>query len=228
MGQTLLVGYAYNNFDINFPGLVPIAEKSTDTLTHLTSNGLIFLEHGVKAADLCCSEELWKKNTLNPAFNTTMAPPPPTMIDLEQHLDRLHPEVEHASKLTCRERFDAWLFRADLIKSGPNNFSEFTSLLGKPEMVEQIPVVKMRWAPAQSLDVKQSTVEGNLQAIPEFIKQGGVGDPSEKVQGIWEQNVLSMIPFVILFHGDLGTGERILSLLQRRSIEEIYGADINT
>ncbi|KAJ7829676.1 hypothetical protein B0H14DRAFT_2155706, partial [Mycena olivaceomarginata] len=61
MGQTLLVGYAYNNFDINFPGLVPIAEKSTDTLTHLVSGGLIFLEHGVKAADLCCSEELWKK-----------------------------------------------------------------------------------------------------------------------------------------------------------------------
>ncbi|KAJ7272797.1 hypothetical protein C8J57DRAFT_1063511 [Mycena rebaudengoi] len=59
MGQTLLAGYAYDNFDINFPGLVPIVEKSTDTLTHLTSGGLVFLEHGVKADDLRCSKELW-------------------------------------------------------------------------------------------------------------------------------------------------------------------------
>ncbi|KAJ7702952.1 hypothetical protein B0H14DRAFT_2164322, partial [Mycena olivaceomarginata] len=58
MGQTLLVGYAYDNFDINFPGLVPVVEKSTDTLTHMTSGGLIFLEHGVKKDDLRCSEEL--------------------------------------------------------------------------------------------------------------------------------------------------------------------------
>ncbi|KAJ7181963.1 hypothetical protein C8R46DRAFT_1027770 [Mycena filopes] len=53
-------------------------EKSTD-LTHLTSAGpwagLIFLEHGVKAEDLRCSEELWKKNPLNPAFDASTAPP---------------------------------------------------------------------------------------------------------------------------------------------------------
>ncbi|KAF8179320.1 hypothetical protein K438DRAFT_1769029 [Mycena galopus ATCC 62051] len=30
----LLVSYAYNNFDINFPNIVPMVEKSTDTLTH--------------------------------------------------------------------------------------------------------------------------------------------------------------------------------------------------
>ncbi|KAJ7795392.1 hypothetical protein B0H14DRAFT_3554585 [Mycena olivaceomarginata] len=220
MGQTLLVGYAYDNFDINFPGLVPVVEKSTDTLTHMTSGGLIFLEHGVKKDDLRCSEELWRKNPLNPAFDTTNAPPPPTMIDLERHLDSLHPETPHPSNLTCRERFNSWLFRSDLVKSGPNYFSEFISVLGKPEMLEQIPVVRMRWAPARSLDTKQSTVAGNLEAIPAFLEQGGVGDPSEKVEGIWERNVLSMIAYVILFHGDLGTGERIMSLLQRRSIED--------
>ncbi|KAJ6586638.1 hypothetical protein B0H10DRAFT_1664532, partial [Mycena sp. CBHHK59/15] len=66
MGQTLLVGYAYDNFDINFPGLVPTVEKSTDTLTHLTSGCQIFLEHGVKPEHLRCSEELWAKSSLNP------------------------------------------------------------------------------------------------------------------------------------------------------------------
>jgi hypothetical protein len=86
-------------------------------------------------------------------------------------------------------------------------------------MIEQIPVVQMRWAPACSLDIKQSTVAGNLQAIPEFLEQGGVGDPPEEVESIWERNVLSIIAYVILSHGDMGTGERIASLLERRSIE---------
>ncbi|KAF8144248.1 hypothetical protein K438DRAFT_1488274, partial [Mycena galopus ATCC 62051] len=66
MGQTLLVGYAYDNFDINFPGLVPTIKKSTDTLTHLTSGGLMFLEHGVEVSHLHVSEELWSRNPLNP------------------------------------------------------------------------------------------------------------------------------------------------------------------
>ncbi|KAJ6617197.1 hypothetical protein B0H10DRAFT_2164482 [Mycena sp. CBHHK59/15] len=220
MGQTLLVGYAYDNFDTNFPGIVPTVEKSTDTLTHLTSGGLIYLDHGVKAEDLRCSEELWMKNPLNPAFDAATASPPLTVIDLELHLDGLHPETVHPSNLTRRERFNSWLFRSDLIKYGPRYFDVFSAILGKPEMVEQIPVVPMRWAPARSLDVKQSTVAGNLQAIPEFLEQGGVGDPSEKKEGIWERNVLSIIAYVLLFHGDLGTGERIMSLLQRRAIED--------
>ncbi|KAJ7731384.1 hypothetical protein B0H16DRAFT_1665276 [Mycena metata] len=184
MGQTLLVGYAYDNFDINFPGIVPIVEKSTDTLTHMTSGGLIFLEH-------------------------------------ERHLEELHPEAAHPSNLTSRERFNSWLFRSDLVKYGPAYFgAEFGGLLGLPEMVEQIPVKKMRWGPAQSLDVKQSTTAGNIQVVPELLEQGGVGDPSEKVEGIWERNVLSMIAYVILFHGDLGTGERLMAILQRRAIED--------
>ncbi|KAK7055893.1 hypothetical protein R3P38DRAFT_2682417 [Favolaschia claudopus] len=220
MGQTLLAGYAYDNFDINFPGLVPVSEKSTDTLTHLTSGGLILLEHGVTAEHLRCSQELWLKNPLNPTTDPKTLHPTRTILDLEQHFESLHPEILHPSNLTCRERFNAWLFRMDLIKYGPEFFSAFATKQGKPEMVEQIPVVKMRWAPARSLDIKQSTVAGNLQAIPEFLEQGGVGDPSEKFEGIWERNVKSMVPYVVLFHGDLGTGERIASILERRSIEE--------
>ncbi|KAJ6608570.1 hypothetical protein B0H10DRAFT_2067642 [Mycena sp. CBHHK59/15] len=48
MGQTLLISYAHDNFDINFPNVVPTIEKSTDTLTHMTSGGLIYMEHGVE------------------------------------------------------------------------------------------------------------------------------------------------------------------------------------
>ncbi|KAJ7161567.1 hypothetical protein C8R46DRAFT_1027769 [Mycena filopes] len=67
-----------HQFPWNCTGGGEAMEKSTD-LTHLTSAGpwagLIFLEHGVKAEDLRCSEELWKKNPLNPAFDASTAPP---------------------------------------------------------------------------------------------------------------------------------------------------------
>ncbi|KAJ7874494.1 hypothetical protein B0H14DRAFT_3437656 [Mycena olivaceomarginata] len=65
LGQTLLVGYAYDNFNINFPTLVPTVEKAAHPLTHLTSGAVICLEHGVVIEDLECSEELWQKSPLN-------------------------------------------------------------------------------------------------------------------------------------------------------------------
>ncbi|KAJ7172147.1 hypothetical protein C8R46DRAFT_1258157 [Mycena filopes] len=150
MGRSLLVSYAYDNFDINFPNVVPTVEQSTDTLTHMTSGGLIFLEHGVKEEDLRCSEELWKTNPLNPKFDTSNAPPPRTV---------------------------------------------FLPILGLPEMVEQIPVVQMRWAPARSMDTKQSTVAGNLKVVPDLLEQGGVGDPNQENGSIWERTILSMVAY---------------------------------
>ncbi|KAF8174506.1 hypothetical protein K438DRAFT_1908883 [Mycena galopus ATCC 62051] len=201
MGQTLLISYAYDNFDINFPNIVPTVEKSTDTLIHMTSGGLIHLEHGVKEKDLKCSEELWKNSPLNPLFDRSQAAPTRTIHDLKD----LHPEADHPSGLTRRERFNVWKFLLDLVTYGPQFFHQFRRVVRKPEMIEQIPV--------------QSTVAGNIQVIPELLEQGGVGDPSQESSSMWEQNVISIIPYVILFHGDLGTGERFTSLLQRRSIE---------
>ncbi|KAG1882356.1 hypothetical protein F4604DRAFT_1532395, partial [Suillus subluteus] len=59
--QTLLASYAYDNFDVELKSHVPLAEKSNNSLKHLTS-GLIFpLQHGVTIDDLKCSDELWKK-----------------------------------------------------------------------------------------------------------------------------------------------------------------------
>ncbi|KAJ7218441.1 hypothetical protein GGX14DRAFT_356865 [Mycena pura] len=215
MGQSLLVGYAYDNFDIDFGVIVPTVEKETDTLTHMTSGTLIALEHGVKADHLQCSKELWLKSPLNPNIDSTKLPPPRTVRDLEQ----LHPEIDHPSNLTRRERFNAWKFCEDIVLIGPQYFRQFKARLGDPEVIEQIPVVKMRHAPARSMDIKQSTVEGNLKVIPNLLEQGGVGDPDETDSSVWDKNLKSIVAYVILFHGDLGTGERIMSLLQRRAIE---------
>ncbi|KAF8169463.1 hypothetical protein K438DRAFT_1615122 [Mycena galopus ATCC 62051] len=180
MGQTLLVGYAYDNFDINFPTIVPTIEKAIDPLTHLTSGAIICLEHGVILKDLECSEELWAKSTLNP--------------------------------------------------HGPAEFRDHRKILESPEAVEQIPLVKMRYAPARAMDTNQSTHTGNITAMADLLRQGGVGppppphDPSETdpvkiAQRKRVQNLVSLLKYVVLFFGDLGTAERVQGILLRRSIE---------
>ncbi|KAJ7640085.1 hypothetical protein DFH06DRAFT_1334987 [Mycena polygramma] len=223
MGQTLLTGYAYDNVDISFPTLVPTIEKAADPLTHLTSGALIYLEHGVETADLKYSEELWKKSPLNPYLPSAPEPPNPL-------LNRLHPDADHPSGLTRRERWNAWKFKSDLFEHGHPDFCQRTKTLAPPESVEQIPIVRMRYAPARSMDINQSTHAGNISAIENLLSQGGVGppptplDPNEKdpakiAQFKRLQQLVSLIKYVVLFFGDLGTFERVQGVLLRRSIE---------
>ena len=219
MGQTLLVAYAYDNFDIDFKTHVPTIEaKSHDTLTHLTSGTLIQLEHGVTLEDLECSEMLWKRSPLNPKAHPSDIPPPRSHEDLEN----LHPEADHPSGLTRRQRYMSWKFRSDLYEHGPEYFRKFKKNLGKPEWVKKVPVVKMRHAPARAMDINQSKVSGNIRAITNLLDQGGVGDPDEGMEenSEYERDVVDMRKYVILFHGDLGTFERVLGVLQRRALEE--------
>ncbi|KIJ07101.1 hypothetical protein PAXINDRAFT_35747, partial [Paxillus involutus ATCC 200175] len=58
---SLLASYAYDNFDVDLKSQVPTAEKSNDSLKHLTSGLLFPLVHGITVDDLKCPEELWKK-----------------------------------------------------------------------------------------------------------------------------------------------------------------------
>jgi hypothetical protein len=116
MGQTLLVGYTYDNYDVDFKTITPTIEKAGDTLTHLTSGTLIMLEHGVTQEDLKCSDELWNKSPLNPLLESP--PLPHTCHDLLN----LHPETGHASGLTRRQRYVSWKFQSDLIEYSPIYF----------------------------------------------------------------------------------------------------------
>ncbi|KAF8171789.1 hypothetical protein K438DRAFT_1981940 [Mycena galopus ATCC 62051] len=209
MGQTLL-------------SLSPKIEQAADPLTHLTFRALICLEHGVVLADLECSEVLWSKSGLNPNQLGPSTIPTP-------NIDMLYPEKDDPSGMTRRERWNARKFKADLYEhSGHTEFS--TRTLNPPESVEQIPVVQMRYAPARSMDINQSTHAGNISAIENLPSQGGVGppppslDPKEKDPAKIAQHkrlrqLVSIAKYVVLFFGDLGTYERVQGVLLRRSIE---------
>ncbi|KAG1846699.1 hypothetical protein C8R48DRAFT_750575 [Suillus tomentosus] len=216
MGQTLLVGYVYDNFDVDFKTSAPTYEKrSVDTLTHLTSGMLVKLDHGVTLDDLRCSQQLWDMSPINPA-NDAPTLPPRGCLDLM----KLHPETAHSSGLSRREQWNAYKFLTDLIQYGPEYFRQFKVSLRCPEAVDKIPLAKMTWQPARAMDINQSKVAGNIQAIAELLDQGGVGDPTEPVRGTaLTMDVVDMREYVILCHGDLGTAERVQSVLERRSLE---------
>lgn len=212
IGKSLLASYAYDNFDVDLKSQVPQAEKSHESLKHLTSGLLFPLEHGVTTDDLKCSEELWRQSALNPRAQLSTLAPKRSWKDLLH----IHPESRNEStpQLSRRDRFNARMFLSDLCEHGPLYFQQFRSDISEPEAVEEIPLIKTPITAARAMDVNNSTVSGNIRAVEELLAQGGIYDPDAD---ILDNPDISQ--YVILVHGDLGTGEHLQSAQLRWSLE---------
>ena len=138
LGQSLLASYAYDNFNIDLKSHTLIAEKSTDSLKHLTSGLLFPLMHGITPDDLKCSKMLWEKSVLNPDVEECRLPPKRTYKDLAN----IHSEPGTVPCLTRQRQFSSWVFLTTLCTHGPEYFRQFKSLIQEPEVLEQIPLTK--------------------------------------------------------------------------------------
>ena len=118
VGQTLLAAYTYDNFDVSLKTTVLTAEKSVDTLKHLTSGLLFPLQHGVIRNDLKCSYELWQKSRLNAQYNTSRY-----AMKTWQDIPEAFPDTADQSGLHRHDRFDSWKFLHDLCYHGPTYFA---------------------------------------------------------------------------------------------------------
>lgn len=213
LGQTLLTFYAYDNFDVDLKLSIHTTEKSEDTLKHLTSAIVFPFQHGVTWEDMRCSEELWSQSRLNTRVNISDLPVGSTWKDLFT----LHPEGNHPSGLTWHTYFNSWKFLWNLCHHGPNYFAQFRANIGDAEVIEQIPVVKTPTIPARTMEFSNSMVSRNISTVKNLAEQGGVGDPNDpEIQ----DKVVDITPYVVLFHGDLGTGDRLLSIQSHRAIKK--------
>jgi hypothetical protein len=208
LGQSLLAAYAYDNFDVDLKSYEHTVENSTETLKHLTSGLLFSLQHCNSKDDLRCSEELWRKSSLNLRVE-------PQLKGAWRDIVGLHQDTLDGSGLTRRVRFNAWKFLSDLINYGPPYFAQFRDRLDDPEVVESIPITKTPIIAAAAMDVSNSTVSGNIQSVVDLLEQGGIQD----LTVVDDPSVPDILEYVILFHGDLGTGERLQAVQQRRAIE---------
>ena len=212
LGHSLLASYAYDNFDVDLKSGVPLAERSNESLKHLTSGLLFPLTHGVTTDDLKCSKFLWKRSALNPDIHTNDLPPRRSWQDLVT----LHLESPN-SDLSRRDKFNSWVFLNDLCTNGPEYFHQFKGTIRPPNPIEELPLTKTPILAARAMDVNNSTVSGNIRAVIELLEQGGIYDPEEIVQR--DIDSPDITEHVVLVHGDLGTGERLQAVQLRQSIE---------
>ncbi|KAG2029198.1 hypothetical protein BDR03DRAFT_936873 [Suillus americanus] len=206
LGQTLLASYAYDNFDVDLKSTVHTVDKSEDTLKHLTAGLLFPLQHGITLNDLRCSNALWETSPLNPQVESVDITSKKGWKDLLT----LHPDPLNEAGLSMRDRFNAWKILSDLIEFGPTYFRQFKDRLRHPESVEIIPSTKTPILASRAMDISNSTVSGNINSVLELLKQGNIEDPAEYNP----PPALDVSEYVTLFHGNLGTGERLQAALQ--------------
>ncbi|KAI6098814.1 hypothetical protein EDD16DRAFT_1697565 [Pisolithus croceorrhizus] len=208
--SSLLASYTYDNFDVDLKSYVPTAEKSNDSLKHLTSGLLFLLTHGVTLDDLKCSWELWGKSALNPQVDNPHTPHQHVWWDLLK--SPLHPEPLGSKLMLSRwDQFNAWMFLHDLCTYGSDYFHQFKSVIPPPEYIEQIPLVKMPIFAAWAMDINNSTVSGNIEAVNALLRQDGIEDPAVMLEVNYGSDVdlLGASEHVILIHGDLGTARHV-------------------
>lgn len=217
LGRTRLVSYAYDNIDVKFTTGIPTSDDGPkDTLVHLTTATLLRLEHNVTIDDLRCGNQLWQKNPLNPHATHRIEFIPHKTLTL---LYGLHTEDRElgAGQLTRRGAYRAYLFKKSLFSYGPRFFKDLDEFLCLPPSIEQIPVRKTKQVPMHAMDIDQSKVSGNIDALLQMLAQSGVGDSKTVEEANIEMTDLEDV--VQLVHGDLGTMERVLSAMERRAID---------
>ena len=219
LSQSLLASYAYDNFDVDLKSQVSTAEKSTTSLKHLTSGLMFPLDHGITTNDLKCSEQLWKCSMLNEKADLSDLPLKRSWCSLLG----IHPEQPpsppgqplSSPHLSCHDHFNSWVFLTDLCAHGPEYFQHFKSEISEPEVIEQIPLVKTPITAVHAMDINNSTVSGNIWAVIDLLSQGGIYHPEDAET----MGTPDISPYVVLIHGDLGTGERLQAAQLHRSSE---------
>ncbi|KAG2365345.1 hypothetical protein BDR07DRAFT_1481465 [Suillus spraguei] len=89
-------------------------------------------------------------------------------------------------------------------------------MISDPESIDKIPLVQTPLTTARAMDINNSTITGNIQAIVLLLAQGRVHDPADT-----NFDPPDISQHVVLFHGDLGAGKRLQAAQLQRSIEAI-------
>jgi hypothetical protein len=193
LAQTLTASFAYDNFDMEFKTHNPVVEKHGDSLKHTTSV-IIFPLIGTSPQDFTCSEELWSTDPINPEVHNNQKRPLRGFESILPIPDRSSPSLHI--------RIQAWHFRHALV-SLCEPFDVYQKILGDPETIIQIPVIKTKYVPCRAMDINQSMADGQCEILENLCRQGHIGDTSDT------PDVRDISHYVQLVHGDLCTRELI-------------------
>jgi hypothetical protein len=230
-GRTLLCSVAYDSFNVNSHTDLPTLEKQS-VFIHTMLATLIPLNHGVTKEDLHCSAELYARSVLNEERNEThsekkaeqltyealmpqpmlMAPLPRRALADPMAAPGLPPPPRVPPLKMCSEQMKHrdWHVLNHLV-SYSGLLEHFQKELGLLESVDPIPVVKTMQIPLTAMHLNQSTVDGNALILAHMHRRCRLGTDGVKR---CNEPIITADGYVVLTHGDLGTGERITSLLE--------------
>ena len=73
----------------------------------------------------------------------------------------------------------AWHIRDILVRRG-EHFGFLAPQLGQPDPINEIPIHKTTQIPCRSMNVKESTPDGNIEVLESLLRPGGIGEPEDK------------------------------------------------
>lgn len=211
--QTLTMAFAYDNFDMSFKVAEPTVERDSSFIS-ATSATAIPLVAIKEPEDLRCSKQLWERDPKNP---TAIDP----IINDENLLERFYQRGEHTlegNELSPIMLRLTWHIRNILINQ-VGAFAKYKGQLGAPKPVNPIPVHRTQQLPCRAMNIKESTPDGNMQVMEDLLRQGGLGEPTNKSFNA-EAGDIDISDFVLLVHGDLLTKERLDSVKRTRRVED--------
>ncbi|KAG9125586.1 hypothetical protein FRC07_006996 [Ceratobasidium sp. 392] len=206
--RNMLYGITYDNLEITFNTAQPTLTHDTK-LAHLMTATLIPLQPGTQKEDLCISEELWAQSVHNPDRSEDA---PKIDLSHDHFLDLVAkssftPEDERSIESLYAWHVRKMLLDEDVDTIAPALKESFRiNELGLPVSRGTTKPVKTVQVPLRAAEINVSTNHGNATAIENILNQTGVTDKDlEKL--------------IYLTHGDLGSYEHLLSLMESWSIE---------
>src|SRR5260370_24988123 len=121
--------------------------------------------------------------------------PPMTSADVLLSHSAIQKLVDH-----CQ-----WHIKAILIEE---YFPNFRSMLGNPPSTFLLDAEKTSYLTVEAMYAKASTIDGNIEALTSLLQQSGIVDEA------------TFKKHMILVHGDLGSLEKIETILHSQCIEE--------
>ncbi|KAM6504000.1 hypothetical protein JOM56_000943 [Amanita muscaria] len=189
--RTLTTALAYDNFDINFKSPEPTVERPSSFVSATSATAIPLFAVGNPDA-LRRSQHYWEKDPRNPSPSAQ-----PIKIDTEDLSDfhlRSSSRRAPGQKLSPLLTNYAWHIRYILI-----------------------PLHQTTQIPCKSMNIKESTPDGNVEVLESLLRQGGIGEPEDKKFD--HEKDVDMSEHVLLVHGDLLTKERLDTVQDSRSIE---------
>ncbi|KAH7335286.1 hypothetical protein B0J17DRAFT_69630 [Rhizoctonia solani] len=202
----LLTALGYDNLEIRFDTEQPTATNQ-GKLVSLATATCVPLRPGTKKEHLRWSKRLWEQSEFNLYRIRAL------VVGSHEVLLELFNKVSRVPLEESIESLYAWHVRkillSDDVDTIPVDLKEKFRHedLGLPVFRSQIEHAQTTQQPMRSMVVNLSETQANAAEIEYMLEQGGV-----QTEDLEE--------YVILCHGDLGTGKKIASLQESRSIEK--------